>query len=312
MTRDLVLLGAPSAIGIRPYDEGGVRRLDLAPRALREQGIAGRLGARDLGDVLPPPRYADLVRPAGRCRNEDDVAAYSRSLAEPIARAVTGGHFVVLLGGDCSILLGALLGLRAAGAAPAGLAYLDAHADFATLEESPSHSACSMNLALATGRADRPLARLAGDAALVDGASVVHIGRRDDAEPGYGYPALAPAGVLDLHHGEIASRGTASIAARALDRLGSARAGFWIHLDVDVLDPGLMPAVDSPIPGGLDLAQAAELLTALARHPAALGLQLAIYDPALDPGRQCATRLADLLEHALAAPAQHNPTATCR
>lgn len=26
--------------------------------------------------------------------------------------------------------------------------------------------------------------------------------------------------------------------------------GFWIHLDVDVLDPTIMPAVDNPTPGG--------------------------------------------------------------
>lgn len=299
MTRNLVLLGAPSAIGIRPYDEGGPRRLDLAPGALREHGLGSRINARDLGDVVPSARYRDLSRPAGRCRNEEDVATYSRSLAEPIARAVNGGRFVVLLGGDCSILLGALLGLRDAGAAPVGLAYIDAHADFATLDESPSHSACSMNLALAVGRADRPLAHLAGDTALVDGSHVVHIGRRDDAEPAYGHPALAPAGVLDLHHGEIRSRGIAVIAEQALERVGSTGAGFWIHFDVDVLDPDLMPAVDSPIPGGLDFAQAAELLTALARHPAALGLQLTIYDPTLDPGHRGAMQLVALLERAL-------------
>ena len=308
---NLALLGAPSAIGIRPYDRGGVRRLDLAPGALREYGLASRLRARDLGDVTPPPRYRDHQRPAGRCRNEEDVAAYSRKLAEPIARAVIGEQFTVLLGGDCSILLGALLGLRNAGAAPVGLVYVDAHADFATLEESPSHSACSMNLALAVGRADRPLAHLAGNAALVDGAHVVHIGRRDDAQPAYGHLALAQFGVLDLPQAAIQSRDIASIAGQALERVASIGAGFWIHFDADVLDPDLMPAVDSPLPGGLDFTQAAGLLGALARHPAALGLQLAIYDPTLDPGRSGAVQLADMLEQALVAPGPAVPSRRC-
>jgi len=296
--RSPVLLGAPSAIGIRPYDDGGVRRLDLAPGALRSQGLAGRLQARDLGDVLPPPGYPDLERPERRCRNEDEVAAYSRKLAEPIATASRRGEFVVLLGGDCSILLGALLGLRNARAAPAGLVYIDAHADFATLAESPSHSACSMNLALAAGRADGPLARLAGDGPLVRGEHVVHIGRRDDAQPAYGYPALAPSGVLDLPYAAIQARGIAGIAGQALGRVAPVGAGFWIHFDVDVLDPGLMPAVDSPLPGGLSFARAAQLLGALVQHPAALGLQITVYDPATDPDGSGAPQLADMLEQA--------------
>src|SRR5262249_60438508 len=128
-------------------------------------GGGGRRGGRRVGP--PPP-------PAGA--------------AEPIAPASRRGEFVVLLGGDCSILLGALLGLWNARAAPAGLVYIDAHADFATLAESPSHSACSMNLALAAGRVDGPLARLAGDGPLVRGEHVVHIGPRDDAQPPSGYP----------------------------------------------------------------------------------------------------------------------------
>src|SRR5215831_15448893 len=38
----------------------------------------------------------------------------------------------LILGGDCSILLGTALGLRAAQGAPIGLVYVDAHADYAT------------------------------------------------------------------------------------------------------------------------------------------------------------------------------------
>lgn len=39
MNRPLNVVGAPSSIGIRPYDDGRPRRLDLAPRALRETGL---------------------------------------------------------------------------------------------------------------------------------------------------------------------------------------------------------------------------------------------------------------------------------
>src|SRR4029453_12413516 len=97
-----------------------------------------------------------------RVRNQDDLAYYAGELAGRVASATRNGRFVLLLGGDCSILLGALLGLRQGGRSPVGLVYFDADSDCATLEESRSGSAASMNLALAIGRLDTPLARLDG------------------------------------------------------------------------------------------------------------------------------------------------------
>lgn len=299
MDRPIAIVGAPSSIGIRPYDEGGVRRLDLAPAVLRDQGIETRLAARDLGDVVPPP-YRDFVRPPGRPRNENDVAAYSRELAAKVRAGADDGSFVLVLGGDCSIVLGGLLGARRSGGLPVGLAYIDAHGDFATPEESATGSAASMCLALATGRGDTPLARLAGDDPLARPEDVVIIGRRDDAEPYYGQDALRASAILDLRHDAVRERGTADIAQATLDRLTRPDlGGFWIHVDADVLDPTVMLAVDSPEPNGLSLDELAELLTPLARHPKAVGLEVTIYDPALDPDRTCATRLVALLERVL-------------
>jgi arginase len=63
-----------------------------------------------------------------------------------------------------------------------------------------------------------------------------------------------------------------------------------------VLDPAVMPAVDSPEPGGPDLSQLADLLAPLVRHPRALGMELTIYDPMLDPDEACGRRLVGLLE----------------
>lgn len=299
MTGSIAIVGAASSIGIRPYDDGTPRRLDLAPGALRRQGLTARLGARDMGDVAPPP-YLDLVRPPGRPRNEQGVADYSRALAEYIASTRTGGDFTVVLGGDCSIVLGCLMGMRRAGYARVGLAYVDAHADFATPEVSRTGSAASMCLALAVGRGGTPLAHLDGQRPLADPADVVVIGRRDDAEPWYGQEALRELGVMDLRHAMIRERGPVDAAGAALQRLARPDLdGFWIHLDADVLDPAVLPAVDSPEPGGLEVHELIGLLTPLVRHPKALGLELTIYDPLYDPDLTSAATLAALLERTL-------------
>ena len=302
MARPIAVVGTPSSIGIRPYDDGEARHLNRAPAVLRERGLIERLGAIDLGDVGPPP-YQDYIRPPGRARNEQQVVVYSRSVAERVAAATAYGQFGLVLGGDCSIVLGCLLGSRRTTGGPVGLVYLDAHADFATPGESRTGSVASMSLALASGRGDSPLARLAGRVPLVDGQHVALMGRRDLAEAWYGHTALAASPILDLTDSEVMARGFDDLIAASLARVAAPDVrGFWIQIDTDVLNPALMFAVDSPEPGGLMPAELAELVAPLVRHPHALGLSLTSYDPALDPDRSCARRLVRLLESLLVHP----------
>lgn len=301
MNRQIAVVGARSSIGIRPYDDGAVRDLDKTAAVLRERGLIARLRAIDMGDVVAPP-YRDFVRPPNRARNEEDVVVYSRSLGERVAATTRDGHFALVLGGDCSVVLGCLLGARrVARGGPVGLCYVDAHADFATPEESRTGSVASMCLGLAVGRGETPLARLAGRAPLVDGRHVALVGRRDAAEPWYGHAALAVSSILDVPDAELLTADmddltTASLARVAADEVR----GFWIQVDADVLNPAVMSAVDSPEPGGPMPHEVVSLLGPLVRHPRALGMSLTIYDPALDPDRSCARRLVGLLETLLA------------
>jgi arginase len=300
MGDSITLVGAPSNIGIKPYDDGTPRRLDLAPAVLRDLDLVARLSARDAGNVPPPP-YLDMVRPVGRPRNERGVVEYSYALADHVASALSDGSFTLVLGGDCSIVLGCLLGARAARDEPIGLVYIDAHSDFATTQESITGSPAAMCAAMAVGRGDSALARLGSGGPLVDESSAVMIGRRDDAYgDAYGIAALRASRILDLSNEYVRARGAGAAAAAALAHV--ARSGaerFWIHVDADVLDPAVMPAVDSPEPDGLSADTLAELLVPLASSPGAIGLELTIYDPQLDPDRRAAHVLVGLLERVL-------------
>ncbi len=275
-----------------------MRGLDQAPGVFRELGLLERLRAEDRGDVRPPP-YRDFMLSPGSPRNEPEVVEYSAALAERVAAEVLAGRFPLVMGGDCSILLGSLLGLR--DHAPIGLAYVDGHCDFALPSFSTTGSVAGMALAFAVGRGDGPLARLAGPAPLVQEPDTAVIGRRDEVEePFYGSHSVRYSDILDIPCEQIAREGVGKATAPALERLARpGLSGFWIHLDADVLDPAVMPAVDSPDPGGMRLDELAELVGTLARHPKSLGLNLTIYDPVLDADRSCASRLVDLLERAL-------------
>ena len=293
--RRVAIVGAASNIGIRPYDDGTrARALDRAPAVLRERGLIDRLAADDLGDLTPRP-YRDFTRPPGGIRNEADVEAYCRALGDLVAAALDGQRFVLVLGGDCSIVLGSLLGARRA-RGRVGLVYVDGHADFGTPAESLTGSAASMCLALAVGRGDSPLARLSEPAPLVGGGDVALVGRRDAGQEYYGHAALGDSGILDLPGPVLARTPADGIADAVLERMTRKGIdGFWIHVDADVLNPDVMPAVDSPEPGGPGIDELADLIGPIARHPRALGLELTIYDPLLDPDRACAARLVDLV-----------------
>jgi arginase len=295
MDREIAVVGAPSSIGVRPYDDGEPRHLDRAPGVLRDRKLVSRLGAIDFGDVSPPA-YRDYAKPADRVRNEEQIVDYSRRLAERVAAATNGGRFGVVLGGDCSIALGCLLAAGRRVGGPVGLAYVDAHADFATPNDSPTGAVSSMCLGLASGRGDTPLAHLAGRTQLVNDRNVALIGCRDHGSP-LGRAALERSAILDLSGAQFALHGPSELTAAALERVASPDVrGFWIHLDVDVLSAAVMPAVDSPQPGGLMPGDLVGLLTPLIHHPQALGIDVSIYDPALDPDRSCARRLVGLLE----------------
>ena len=59
--------------------------------------------------------------------------------------------------------------------------------------------------------------------------------------------------------------------------------GFWIHIDVDVLNDDIMPAVDSRQPDGLNYNEFNEILQLLLNDTKAKGLDITILDPDLDP-----------------------------
>jgi arginase len=295
MNRPIAVVGAPSSIGIRPYDDGEAMHLDRAPGVLRRRNLVSRLGALDFGDVTPPP-YRDYIKPVERGRNEREVLSYSRALAGRVVSATLSRRFAVVLGGDCSIVLGCLLAARKRAGGPVGLVYVDAHADFATPEESASGSVSGMSLALASGRGASLLTSLAGQAPLVTDQRVVMLGRRSN-DSRSGRVALEASSILELPMTGFDAIAPGGAVAKTLDRVASSEArGFWIHLDVDVINPAVMHAVDSPVPGGPTLDDLARALTPLVNHPLALGLDVSIYDPALDPDRSCARRLVGLLE----------------
>ena len=70
---------------------------------------------------------------------------------------------------------------------------------------------------------------------------------------------------------------------------------FWVHLDVDVLDEAVMPAVDSPGSPGIAPDDLAAILSGLVPDPRCAGMTVTVFDPDLDPDGRHARTLVGLL-----------------
>lgn len=288
------IVEAPSILGLKPT---GVDRL---PDVLLQHGLADQLHARRAGRVVPGAAYDTQRDPQTLTLNARGIAEYSTQLADAVTDVVERGEFPVLLGGDCSILLGSTLALRRRGRY--GLLFIDGHADFYQPEANPNGEAASMDLAFATGRGPELLTNLEGLRPLVRDEDVVAFGFRDAQEQReYGSQPLPPA-VLALDLQEVRRLGVKQAAQRAVDHLTAAERptqGFFVHLDSDVVSDALMPAVDYRIPDGLSWDELRTVLETALASGRAVGIEITIYNPSLDADGSSGRELARTLIAAL-------------
>jgi arginase len=211
---------------------------------------------------------------------------------------LAAGAFPLILGGDCSILLGATLALRRLGRY--GLLFVDGHADFYQPEVNPNGEAASMDLAFATGHGPALLTDIEGRRPLVRTEDVVAFGFRDgDEQAEYGSQPL-PAETLALDLAAVRRLGAAEAAQRAVTALcRDGLEGFFLHLDADVLADAEMPAVDYRLPDGLAADEVATTLRTALASGRLVGMELTIYNPDLDADRRAGRLLVDLLADTL-------------
>jgi arginase len=281
-----VVIDAPSNLGLRP---SGVETL---PIALKSAGLLTKLGATYAGRVPPLPYHVERD-PVNQMRNADGIRLYAQHLADLVGPQVQAGHFPIVLGGDCSILLGAMLALQRIGRY--GLFFLDGHADFYQPEAELHGEVASMELALVSGRGPELLTNIEGFRPLVRDQEIVAFAFRDAdqaAHEGSQDVRATAIHVYDLHQARTPD--VVTVATYALEPLQHEElAGFWIHLDADVLHDEVMPAVDYRMPDGLQFEQLSAVLGVLIKTGRAIGMTITIFNPLLDADGTLAQRFVD-------------------
>jgi arginase len=287
-----VLIHAPSVLGLRP---SGVERMG---EAIEASGLGARLGAERAARV-EPPAYDPRRDPQTGILNPAGLEEFSRRLADAVLRELRSGRFPVVLGGDCSNLIGCALALRRLGRF--GVCFLDGHADFYQPEAEPRGEVASMDLAIVTGHGPEVLANLEGRRPLVREEDVVAFGYRDAEEQReHGSQDIRATGIHLFPLDQARRMTVAAAAGQAMSILRDRRLeGIWIHLDADVLDDRIMPAVDYRLSGGLSWEELSATLRTVMATGHAVGMNVGIFNPTLDPDGTIARRLVDCLVEGL-------------
>jgi arginase len=291
----------PVAVIGAPLDLGQDRRgVDMGPSALRYAGLERRVAelgrtCLDWGNVSTP--VVESVSEGDEdLRYLEQIKAACAEVAKLVRRAGDEGALPLVLGGDHSVALGTLAGLRRNGTG--GVLWLDAHGDLNTPETSLTGNVHGMVLAAALGLGGRAFEHDAWTLPAVDPARVALVGVRslDDAERSL---------LRDL--------GAAVYTMSDLDRVGVERAmrdalghvagpGFvHVSLDMDVVDPADAPGVGTPVRGGLTYREAHLAMELVAESGIAGSLDVVEVNPILDRENETARLAVELVASAFGA-----------
>jgi arginase len=300
MRTRLAVVGAPTSAGaFAPGPED-------APAALRAAGLldALRSAGREVVDRGDTPRFRwrpDHDEP--RSMHAAAVVDGVRAVAEHVAGAIAEGDVPLVLGGDCTVGVGTVVGALEAGIEPT-LIYFDLHPDLNTPGSVRDGAFDWMGVGhmLDVVHADDRLADVGPRRPLLEGDDVVFLGT--------GRKQCTPFESVEIDHRDLhvieAEQVWADPVGCAREALESAAFGqrrFLVHFDVDVIDFSDVPLSENTGRStGLSFDVAFAALDVLVAHKALLGVTVTELNPHHGaPDGSDVARFAQRLAQALAA-----------
>ncbi|WP_106917625.1 arginase family protein [Chryseobacterium aurantiacum] len=278
MKRDINIFEFPLNLGLTKKEheiEPGVRKL---PDWLIKFDFHKRIDPKNIFR-LEAPRYSMDFDEESNVRNADLVIEYAKKQVDCLLKN-SKNTFNIILGGDCSILIGNAVALKKLG--NFGLFYLDGHTDYIPPQLSSSGGIAGMDLAVVSGIGHEKLTNIDGQKPYFLEENIFCCGNAETDDDEYVNQIINS----DIHYfdldslREIGFKKTAEDFLKMIDKKGLN--GFLIHLDVDVLKDELMPAVDSRMEDGLRYEDLKEILEPLIENPLCFGIEITILDPDYD------------------------------
>jgi arginase len=272
--------------------------LGAGPSALLQAGVRERVAA--LGYQVDGPWEATLeVAEREDDRTAVNIGRLGSHTAALVAAARRAGSGALVLAGDDTAGIGVVSGVQRADGAgtPIGLVWLDAHGDFNTPETSYSGILAGMPVAILAGLAGPLWREAAGLAAPVPTDRILIAGVRDLDEQEATLLRSTDARVVTAT--ELTDGSTFPA---AVERLAARCTHLCLHIDLDLLDPALVPSASTPSANGLEIEEAAAAMATVLRTGRVATLCLTSLNPGAGKRgeRSVASALA-LLEQAIPA-----------
>ena len=296
MNRRVAIIGVPSSAGAHwPGQE-------KTPYALRRAGLLDRLDTEgfevmDLGDLAEV--LCRLHPEERRHQNLTAVADVARQVADRVAAARKMGALPLVIGGDCTITVGAVSGFLET-TNSLGLIYMDGAPDLNSPKDSPTGILDSMGVTHLLGEGARELSGIGPTDPLLREEDIVlfafHPNNLNPAEA----RSLAERAIHELPVTEFA--GQVSGAARQALSFLDGHDELLVHFDVDVIEFVDFPVANFPqYNHGVTLAEAMEALEVFAGSPRLAGLVVTEFNPDRDLDGLLAQRFTQALADALSA-----------
>ena len=280
--KEVCIVEFPSNLGLKepqPGKEPGVKNM---PNWFWKHNLHKAINHKDVLR-LDPPRYTNIRETETNILNANALIDYAREQAYLINNLLSQNKFPFILGGDCSILLGSAIALKQKG--NYGLFYLDGHTDFMDVSLSETGGVGGMAASIVTGNGHKKLTDILNLSPYIKEENLWCVGNREYDDEYENEIRNSAATYLSLR--ELRKQGI-SIAVESflLEVKNKNLDGFWLHIDVDVLNDTIMPCVDSRTPDGLTYQEFNELTSYLFQNEKLSGLEITILDPDLDPTGQ--------------------------
>jgi arginase len=265
----------------------GRRGVDMGPSAIHLAGL--NQGMESLGHKVVET-FALGVRSQEMLESGDPNARFlaeitdvCADLADRVEKALTEGHFPVVLGGDHSVAIGTISGIARyyrKKKKRIGVLWVDAHTDMNTPDSSPTGNIHGMPLAVLLGYGPKELVDIAGTEPALDPRGVCVFGARD--VDSIERKIVKETGVRVYSMSELDERGTATCAREAIERCVDGTVGVHLSFDLDGVDPQHAPGVGTPVPGGLNLRESHLVCEKAASTGKLLGVEMVELNPVID------------------------------
>ncbi len=290
-------------IGV-PQDLGASRRgVDMGPSAIRIAGVIDKIKAlgyqvHDFGNIQchDIDQHVENFTIDSKLRFLPFIADTAHHLKNTVEKTIDSNFFPLILGGDHSITIGTMAGMKKLHGGRTGIIWVDAHGDFNTPDTTPSGNIHGMPFAVVSGLGVSELTKIGPSPTISIENAVLFAAR--DLDPGE-KDNLQRQGVKVITMSDIDRDGIRKASEIAIAHATDGVDHLHISFDIDAVDPREAPGTGTPVQGGLTYREAHFFLEMVADTKKLSSFEMVEVNPTLDTKNRTAKLAVGLILSAL-------------